>query len=119
LFPNEYFSPDEAIAILSCATVALGQRNHFAVEDVLAGCVPIAILRAEKMRDLVAEMPIPVAGTIEDLDRKTVAHAIQLAIEQCSSTLQRLETARAALARRAMDNLWFLKKLPPYADANW
>jgi polysaccharide pyruvyl transferase WcaK-like protein len=119
ILPNEYFSPDEAIALLSCATVTLGQRYHFVVESVLAGCVPIGILRGEKMRDLVSELPILTAGTIEHLDRETVIQTIQQALEQRVNILTRLDIARAALTKRALDNLSFLRTLPPYADARW
>jgi hypothetical protein len=40
LVPNEYYSPDEAIALLSCATVALGERYHFLVEPSWRGVFP-------------------------------------------------------------------------------
>jgi polysaccharide pyruvyl transferase WcaK-like protein len=119
IVPNEYYSPDEAIALLGCATITLGQRYHFAVESVLAGCVPIAILRGEKMRDLVSELPIPVAGTIEELDAETVIHTIQQAVEHHAGILAGLDASRARLARRAVHNSSFLRRLPPYADAKW
>jgi polysaccharide pyruvyl transferase WcaK-like protein len=117
--PNEYYSPDEAISLLSCATVALGERYHFLVESVVAGCVPVGALRGEKMRTLASDLAIPLAGTVEGLDKEGVTRGIQQALENRTEILCRLRNTRDQLARRAMNNLIFVRRLSPYADAGW
>ena len=119
LVPNEYFSPAEAVALLSCATVTLGQRYHFLVESVLAGCVPIGSVRGEKMRRLASELSIGIAGTVEGLDKDEAAGAIQQAVERRGDLLHALREAQAGLSRRAMENLAFVRTSPPYAGAAW
>jgi polysaccharide pyruvyl transferase WcaK-like protein len=115
IVPNEYYSPAEAIALLECATVTFGQRYHFMIESVLAGCVPVGSLRGDKMRDLVAELPIPTIGPVESLEKEAVAIAVQETVTQRDEILNRLTQARSRLAVRAQENVCFLRELPPYA----
>ena len=112
--PNEYFSPDEAVALLARATVTAGARYHFVVESVLAGTVPVAIGRGQKMEGLVAELEIPAGGPIARLRRDELFRAIRRALVERSGLLSRLAERREALAERAGQNLSFLRELSPY-----
>lgn len=114
LVENAYYSPDETLALLAYATITVGLRYHFVVESVLAGTVPVGILRGQKMAGLAADLPFPTGGTIERVDRDEVVAAIQQGMEQRGPLLARLTTRRRELARRASNNLTFLEELPPY-----
>jgi polysaccharide pyruvyl transferase WcaK-like protein len=54
--PAEYYSSDEAIALIGCADVTVAQRYHFAVESILAETVPVCIVRGQKMESLAGEL---------------------------------------------------------------
>ena len=115
--PNEYFSPDEAVALLARATVAVGARYHFVVESVLAGTVPVPLERGQKMTVLSTELEIPSGGSVGAIDRNRLFEAVHLALQERNERLARLALRRASLARRAAENLSFLRELPPYALA--
>lgn len=108
LVPNEYYSADEAIALLRSATVAVGARYHLVVEAVLAGTVPVAILRGQKMRSLLGEIGSPVGGTVDRVEPDELWAAIREAVEGREALLRQLAEARIRLARRAEGNLAFL-----------
>ncbi len=116
LVPNEYYSPDETLALLAFATVTVGQRYHFVVESVLAGTVPIGVLRGQKMQSLSRDLRFPVGGSVERVDREELFQTIAQAIERRTSLLDRLAARRVELERRAENNLSFLEELLPYRD---
>jgi polysaccharide pyruvyl transferase WcaK-like protein len=116
--PNEYYAPAEAIALLRRATVTVGQRYHFIVETVLAGSVPVAIVRGQKMLGLSAELPTPVGGSVEETDRDTLFEAIENALDHRDELIVQLESVRCELARRAATDLSFLAELTPYRGSN-
>jgi ADP-heptose:LPS heptosyltransferase/polysaccharide pyruvyl transferase WcaK-like protein len=116
LVPNEYYSPDEALALLAFATVTVGQRYHFIVESVLAGTVPIGVLRGQKMDSLSRDLRFPVGGSVEQVGREQLFQTIAQAIEQRASLLEQLAARRLELAHRAENNLSFLAELLPYRD---
>jgi polysaccharide pyruvyl transferase WcaK-like protein len=115
LVPNRYYSPDEALALLGYANVAVGQRYHFIAETVMAGSVPVAISRGPKIDGLAAELGLDVSGTVETVDADRLDAAIVDAVEQRDSWLRRLDQARRQLRARAATNLRFIRQLPPYA----
>ena len=119
ILPNDYYSPDETLALLSPATATLGARYHFLVESVLAGSVPVGILRGPKMRGLASDLPFPLAGTIERIECSEVVAGVSDAVESRSSWRQRLEARQFALAQRARNNLSFLRELDPYCGLRW
>jgi polysaccharide pyruvyl transferase WcaK-like protein len=114
LVPAEYYSPDEALALLAHATVSVGLRYHFVVQSVMAGTVPVGILRGQKMAALADDLPFPVGGTIEKVDRDQLVDAIRQGVEHRIPLLTRLSMRRIELTRRATNNLSFLEELPPY-----
>jgi ADP-heptose:LPS heptosyltransferase/polysaccharide pyruvyl transferase WcaK-like protein len=118
LVPNAYYSPDEALALLRFATVTVGQRYHFVIESILAGTVPVAIPRGQKMVDLAGEIDIPTAGSVVSVDRDELIEAIGDVVRNRQSWLDRLERKRQSLAARAALNLSLLCKMPPY-EACW
>jgi polysaccharide pyruvyl transferase WcaK-like protein len=109
LVPNEYYSPDEALALIRCASVVVAQRYHSIVEAVLAGVPPVGILRGQKMKTLAAELCIPVGGLVDQLDRVALDSAIGEAIENRNAVLSRVAEASRRLTNRAALNLSFLE----------
>lgn len=114
VLPNAYFAADEAVALLSFATVTVGQRYHFVVESVLAGTVPIAIPRGAKMRELAADLGIAAIGSVESLAARPLLRAIGAAIGNRPALLLHLAARRRDLAARAAGNLDLIRALPPY-----
>jgi polysaccharide pyruvyl transferase WcaK-like protein len=105
LVPNEYYSPDEVLSLMECASVAVAQRYHFIVQAVLAGVPPVAILRGQKMTSLVAELGTPIGGAVDDVDCDRLVSAIAETIENRSAVRSRMEHARCRLTDRAALNL--------------
>jgi len=105
LVPNRYWSPDEALGLLAHPTVTLSERYHFTVESILAGTVPVNLVRGQKMAGLVEELDLEPAGTIDQCDPDRVAAAVVRAAQERAALLARLEKARRALEARATNNL--------------
>ena len=112
--PAAFYSPDEAIALLSCAQVTVGQRYHFVVESVLAGAVPVAVPRMQKMTRLVRDLGCPSSGRIDQVDTDRLAAAISDAFDRRDYWRSAMAEARGRLARRAEANLDLIRHLPPY-----
>jgi polysaccharide pyruvyl transferase WcaK-like protein len=114
ILPPLYYSPDEVLALLSRATVTVGQRYHFVVASVLAGSVPVAIPRTPKMTDLVTELQCPACGSIEAIDVEALTTALTDAVRRRAAWQAQLAATAGALARRAATNLDLVQRLPPY-----
>ncbi len=112
--PAAFYSPDEALALLAFAEVTVGQRYHFVVESVLAGTVPVAIPRLQKMTRLVRDLGSPVSGRIDRVDADHLAAVIADAVERRDAWRAAIAEARIRLARRAAANLDLMRSLPPY-----
>jgi polysaccharide pyruvyl transferase WcaK-like protein len=110
LFPNHYYSPDEVLGLLSLATVAVAQRYHFAIESAMAGCVPVCLVRGQKMRGLVEELDLPAPGTIDRVDSQQLLEAVLQAAAGREAEVVRLRTLAARLRDRARRNLEFLRR---------
>jgi polysaccharide pyruvyl transferase WcaK-like protein len=111
LIPNLYFGPNEAIALLRHATVALGQRYHFCVEAVLAGTVPVNLGRSPKIAGLSAELGITPCGSLEAVDPEELSATIAEAAVNRRVRRDALQQRQSALAERAARNLelWLLQ----------
>jgi polysaccharide pyruvyl transferase WcaK-like protein len=114
--PRLYYSADEAIALLSCAAVTVGQRYHFLVQSVLGGTVPVAIARGAKIAELAGDLGLLSAGTVTELDPSHAAAVCVRAYEEREALRGRLAVRRAALRERAANNFSFLRELEPYAS---
>lgn len=105
LVPPEYYTPDEALALLGDAAVTLSSRYHFTVQSVLAGTVPCTLARSAKMTDLLDELGEAPVGTLERVDPDAVAERITRAYDGGAAERSRLQAAAARLAKRAAHNL--------------
>ncbi len=117
IVPNEYFSPDEAQALLGHATLTVGQRYHFILQTVQAHSVPVGILRGQKMNGLAAELGIPVGGTVAAVESEVLVGAIQDVLEHRQAFLVTLDRARKGLVARAEKDLSFLRELEPFCNS--
>jgi len=107
--PNQYYSPDETLSMLSYATATVSERYHFTVESVLAGTVPVNIARGQKMAGLIEELGLAAAGSIEQVSADELVEAVRKAVEQRERLLKQLDLARRHLAARATNNLTFVR----------
>ncbi len=114
VLPPLYYSPDEVLALLSRATVTVGQRYHFVAASVLAGSVPVAIPRSPKMGDLVTELQCPFSGAIDATDAEALTAVLTDAVARRAAWQAQLAVAASALARRAAANLALVQRHPPY-----
>jgi polysaccharide pyruvyl transferase WcaK-like protein len=108
VLPNEYYSPDEALALVECASIAVGQRYHFMAEAALADVPPVGILREQKMRILAAELGFPVGGSVDRVDEEVLYTTIAETIEHRAEVVAHVRENRTRLTRRAALNLRFL-----------
>jgi polysaccharide pyruvyl transferase WcaK-like protein len=115
LVPPEYYTPDEALAIASLASVTLSSRYHFTVQSVLAGVVPVTLARSAKMTGLLDELGLAPVATLDRIDEVGVAGALERALDAGDGERLRLAGVRDRLAARAARNLdlW----LPAAGDA--
>jgi polysaccharide pyruvyl transferase WcaK-like protein len=104
LVPPEYYTPDEALALVAAASATLSSRYHFTVQSVLAGVVPVTVARSAKMTGLLEELALPPAATFDDVDAAAVADALLRAADDPGER-DRLASVRGRLAARAGRNL--------------
>ena len=105
LVPPEYYTPDEAIALLAEAAVTLSSRYHFTVQSVLAGTIPTTLARSAKMTDLLDDLGGAAVATLERVDADAVADAVLRAWAGRDAERTRLQSARRRLSARAARNL--------------
>jgi polysaccharide pyruvyl transferase WcaK-like protein len=115
--PNHYYSADEAIALLGCATVTLGARYHFLIQSALGGSVPVALTRGPKIDALSDELELLCAGSVREVDAGVVLTACEEALSSRQQRRERLDARQAELRARATTNLSFLRESAPYSGA--
>jgi polysaccharide pyruvyl transferase WcaK-like protein len=105
VMPNLYYAPDEVLGLLSHAAVTISGRYHFTVESILAGAIPVSVVRSQKMRGLLEELGERPVGTIEDLDPEALVREVLEAVADRPSRRAKLDAAAQRLQRRAESNL--------------
>jgi polysaccharide pyruvyl transferase WcaK-like protein len=115
LVPPQYYTPDEALALVSFASVTLSSRYHFTVQSVLAGVVPVTLARSPKMTGLLDELGLAPVSTLDQVDEAAVLRALEGTLDTDAGPRPRLAAVRDRLAARAARNLdlW----LPAAQDA--
>ncbi len=107
--PNLYYSPDEALGLLRHADIAVSQRYHFAILAVLAGTIPVCVVRGHKMKGLAEELGLHASCSIEKIEAEPLMHDVLNAYAARTANLERLKLLQAQLAVRATNNLAFLR----------
>lgn len=105
LVPPEYYTADEAIALVSLASATLSSRYHLTVQSVLAGVVPLTLARSPKMTGLLEELDLAPVATFDDVDEAAVVRALAAVLEGGDAERLRLAAVRERLAARAARNL--------------
>jgi polysaccharide pyruvyl transferase WcaK-like protein len=103
--PPEYYTPDEALALVSHASATLSSRYHFTVQSVLAGVTPVTLARSAKMTGLLDELGASAVASLEHVDDGAVARALEAALDSGHDGRGRLAAVRDRLAARATHNL--------------
>ncbi|HUS05457.1 MAG TPA: polysaccharide pyruvyl transferase family protein [Bryobacteraceae bacterium] len=111
IVPNFYWSPDEVLGLLSHVDIAISQRYHFTILPVLAGTVPVSIMRGRKMRGLAEDLGLEASCTIGNVDADRILHSVLDVCRNRKAYLSKLAMARAHLTARAVNNLAFFRLL--------
>ena len=106
LVPPEYYTPDEAIALLAEAAVTLSSRYHFTVQSVLAGTIPTTLARSAKMTDLLDDLGGAAVATLERVDADAVADAVLRARGRTRRRADALSSRRVGGCRRGRRAAW-------------
>lgn len=104
LVPNEYYSPDEVLALLSRARLVVSGRYHTTVESVLAGAVPVTFSRSAKMAELLDDLGAPSLGPIENVSFERMKAVVSNAWDDHRGWASRLQASRRRLTERATSN---------------
>jgi polysaccharide pyruvyl transferase WcaK-like protein len=106
---NHYWSVDEALALLSYASLTISQRYHVALMSVLAGVAPVMIVRGCKMEGLAKDLGLHPSSTIERVNARELVGEVLHAFENRMTMLHTLDYARRQLSVRAENNLAFIR----------
>lgn len=107
VIPPRYWSSDEALAILSHASIVISQRYHATIMALLAGTLPVSIVRGHKMRGLLEELEMTASCTIDHVDPGSLVSEVLNAHSSRELLLSRAMLARRKLETRAGNNLRF------------
>ena len=104
MVPNEYYSPDEVLALLSRGRLVVSGRYHMTIESVLAGVVPVTFSRSAKMAELLEDLDAPSLGSIEGASFERMKEVVSNAWADHPGWASRLQASRRRLAVRATVN---------------
>ncbi|MBF0464017.1 MAG: glycosyltransferase [Nitrospirae bacterium] len=76
LVPNIYYTPIQMISMLSFCRFTISFRYHFTVFSILAGTVPISVLRGDKLIELVNEFNGLHTGRPENISKVKILNAL-------------------------------------------
>jgi polysaccharide pyruvyl transferase WcaK-like protein/SAM-dependent methyltransferase len=109
LLADRYYTPDEAISLVSKMHVTLSQRYHFTLFSVLADVYPVSVERGQKMRALNQELELPFVGDMEQIDEDRIQTEVEKTLEDAEAKLRPLRLCRQRLKNRAHNNLSLLR----------
>jgi polysaccharide pyruvyl transferase WcaK-like protein len=109
LLADRYYTPDEAISLVSKMHVTLSQRYHFTLFSVLADVYPVSVERGQKMRALNQELELPFVGDMEQIDEDRIQTEVEKTLEDAEAKLRPLRLCRQRLKTRAHNNLSLLR----------
>jgi polysaccharide pyruvyl transferase WcaK-like protein len=105
IVPNLYYSPDEVLGLLAHASATVAGRYHFVVASVLAGTVPVCLVRSQKMDGLLADLDLPPAGAIDHVSPEALVSAARSALHDREALCGRLQASHRRIEARAQANL--------------
>ncbi len=108
---SETYTLDQVLGLLCHATATISQRYHFTVESILAGTVPISIARGDKMIELLDDLELPCATTIDQFDAEVFVRDAFETLRDTQPIRKQLQAKRFELRERAKQNLAFLPEL--------
>jgi polysaccharide pyruvyl transferase WcaK-like protein len=77
IVPNQYFTPQEMVSLLSCCQVTLSWRYHFTLFSYLAGTVSISVIRGEKIKELIEDTNGEHIGEPEQICAERIVEKIE------------------------------------------
>lgn len=111
---NSYFTPSQMSALLSFLTIAVSQRYHFTILNVLAKTPVLSFSRGQKLLSLLQEFGETPLGSMENLDGENLYANIMNGLKEKEEIKKRQQTARILLGIRAYKNTFFLSNKKDY-----
>ena len=65
--PLAYYTPQEMVSLLRPAATVLSQRYHMAIQAILAGTIPVCLMRGQKLSGLAREFDLLTAAIDADV----------------------------------------------------
>ncbi len=111
LLADHYYTPDEAISLISKMHITISERYHFTLFSVLSDVYPISIRRGQKMQALSQDLNLPFAGDMERIDKEHIVALVERVLQDPESHLHPLRLRRKQLEYRARNNFSLLCRL--------
>jgi polysaccharide pyruvyl transferase WcaK-like protein/SAM-dependent methyltransferase len=109
LLPDRYYTPKEAISLLSRMNVTLSQRYHFTLFSILANVYPISIVRGQKMKALNEDLDLPFLGNMQCVDEDRILAEIPAVLQNPEQKFGHLRVRMRELKVRALRNLTMVR----------
>jgi polysaccharide pyruvyl transferase WcaK-like protein len=113
IVPNDYFTPQQMLSLISCCDVTLSSRYHFCLFSALQGVPFLALNRSDKVKDLCADLEWTHALELPTLDPGTICRQIEDLLRDSHPSRQALNDRVGTLQRRALLNHAALDALVP------
>ncbi len=109
IMQNDYFTPEQMIALLSFSTLTVGQRYHFAIESILADSVPLIFSRSSKLNELQDDLNLQSVGNMLNFDALMLFEQVKYSLQNREVILKNLKILKRKMYARAKQNFLFIK----------
>lgn len=116
LVPNNYYTPARMISMLSLCRFTISWRYHFTVFSVLAGTVPVTVMRGDKLIELVNEFNGLTLGKPERISKLKILDAVSTGEANYDKIKLKQKIIVGALRQRSRLNAIFIKNLSKYSS---
>ncbi|MEO5356697.1 MAG: glycosyltransferase [Nitrospirae bacterium YQR-1] len=111
LVPNNYYTPAQMISMLTLCRFTISWRYHFTVFSILAGSVPITVMRGDKLIELVNEFNGLNLGKPERISKVKILDAILKGEANYNKIKLNQKIILRALKQRSRLNTTFIRNL--------
>jgi polysaccharide pyruvyl transferase WcaK-like protein len=111
LAPNDYFTPQQMMSLVSCCDLTISMRYHFCMFSALQGVPFIAIERSDKVSDLCWDMSWPARVVPPVFDASEIVEHAGRIRQDASAIEQQLSHEVRKMADRSLQNAMALNAL--------